>query len=309
MVGGTLWDAGAAQRWNRDSVLWGLVKDLMSQGGTCLKGVVRTHKGVVCGLTAADEWPAALVDNQSLGKRVVIGGTKDEYEELLRLMVVAGSVCVKVGKGDWVEEGDTFLAGGLNVPVKLRFEMDDCEMSHVEEAPAVAAGMEPVYVSVGDSLSNPHGKRVGRVTNVGAGDVYLPARKPFMRGRTNKTDDLDPILGADKGKVPSKWANDLSEMSLYWRAGVPLRAGIRMLLGRRRSVVIRVVPTMCATRKSQRCAPISLVNSDLRWLAGVATAVFLRFPVEVTNSGTSGSARSIPGSPRFAGWVRQRRSG
>lgn len=189
----------------------------MSQGGTCLKGVVRTHKGVVCGLTAVDEWPAVLVDNQALGKRVVIGGTKDEYEELLRLMVVAGCVCVKVGKGDWVEEGDTFLAEGLNVPVKLRFEMDDCEMSHVEEAPAVAAGMEPVYVSVGDSLSNPHGKRVGRVTNVGAGDVYLPARKPFMRGGTNKADDLDPILGADKGKVPSKWANDLSEMSLFYK--------------------------------------------------------------------------------------------
>ena len=40
-----------------------------------------------------------------------------------------------------------------------------------------------------------------------------------------------------------------------------------------------------------------------------ATAIFLRFPVGVTNSGMCELARSVPGRPRFASSAQQRRSG
>ena len=196
VTGGTLVEVGSAQKWNGGKVLHGEIEELMERAGIALESLVRTAIGVVCGLAAADEWLATRVGNPAHIKRVVVGQMEEEYEELAELISVVGCMWVQEGRCDWAGDDDNGapFAEATRAPVRLRYRLDDSDMSDVEEAPAVKKGFESGHVCVGDLLGNPHGKRVWRGTKEVASDIYLSAKRLFGDGPVVGGDDLDEAL-------------------------------------------------------------------------------------------------------------------
>ena len=216
VTGGTLVEVGSAQKWNGGKVLHGEIEELMERAGIALESLVRTAIGVVCGLAAADEWLATLVGNPALIKRVVVGEMEEEYEELAELISAVGCMWVQEGRCDWAGDDDNGapFAEATRAPVRLRYRLDNSDMSDVEEAPAVKKGFESGHVCVGDLLGNPHGKRVGRVTKEVASNIYLSAKRLFVDGPVVGGDDLDEALGKGKGREPVVLEDEISEMSV-----------------------------------------------------------------------------------------------
>ena len=95
---------------------------------------------------------------------------------------------VQEGRCDWAGDDDNGapFAEATRAPVRLRYRLDDSDMSDVEEAPAVKKGFESGHVCVGNLLRNPHGKRVGRLTKEVASDIYLSAKRLFGTDRLSE---------------------------------------------------------------------------------------------------------------------------
>ena len=74
--------------------------------------------------------------------------------------------------------------------------------------------IEPGHACIRDLLRNPHGRRVHKVTKDIAGDVYLLAKKLSVGDRGTTENDQEEVLQVDKVKLPSKWADDMNEVSV-----------------------------------------------------------------------------------------------
>ena len=156
---GTLVEVGPAQKSNGGKVLRREIEELMGQAGIAFGSLVHTATGVVCGLAAADEWLAARVSSPALIKRVVVGEMEEEYKELAELMSAVGCMWVQEGRCDWAadDEDGVPYAEATRAQVRLRYRLDDNDMSDVEEALAVKEGFESGHVCVGDLLGDKGG--------------------------------------------------------------------------------------------------------------------------------------------------------